>query len=156
MDVGGGASILGSRLLAEGFSDVTVLDIAASALAVARDEVGFTGNIVVADVREWRPERRYRVWHDRAVFHFLTTPEDRAAYRRTLDAAVEPDGWGLSEPSLPTAPSSVRDFRLFATTRPRSPPSSWVVRHGRPAGGTPHSLGCRAAVHVASAAACFP
>ena len=93
VDVGGGASILGSRLLAEGFTDVTVLDIAASALAVARDEVGFTGNIVVADVREWRPERRYRVWHDRAVFHFLTTPENRAAYHRTLDAAVEPDGW---------------------------------------------------------------
>ena len=93
VDVGGGASVLGSRLLAAGFSDVTVLDIADSALAVARDELGFTGNIVAADVRRWRPERRYRLWHDRAVFHFLTAPEDRAAYRQTLNAAVVPDGW---------------------------------------------------------------
>lgn len=93
VDVGGGASALGTRLLADGFSDVTVLDIAAPALAVARDELGFTGNTVVADVREWRPVRRYRLWHDRAVFHFLTAAEDRAAYRRTLEAAVDGDGW---------------------------------------------------------------
>ncbi|WP_370364925.1 trans-aconitate 2-methyltransferase [Catenulispora sp. GP43] len=93
VDVGGGASVLGSRLLADGFSDVTVLDIAESALAVARDELGFTGSTIAADVREWRPEHRYQLWHDRAVFHFLTAEEDRAAYRRTVDAAVEPDGW---------------------------------------------------------------
>lgn len=93
VDVGGGASALGTRLEADGFSDVTVLDIAGSALTVARDEVGFTGNTVVADVREWRPSRRYRLWHDRAVFHFLTAAEDRAAYRQTLEAAVEEGGW---------------------------------------------------------------
>jgi hypothetical protein len=93
VDVGGGASALGPRLLAEGFSEVTVLDIAASALVVARDELGFTGNTVVADVREWRPAQSYRLWHDRAVFHFLTAPEDRAAYHQTLETAVEEDGW---------------------------------------------------------------
>lgn len=93
LDVGGGASVLGGRLLAEGFSDVTVLDIAESALAVAREELGFTGNTVAADVREWRPERRYELWHDRGVFHFLTAPEDRAMYRQTLEAATGPDSW---------------------------------------------------------------
>jgi 2-polyprenyl-3-methyl-5-hydroxy-6-metoxy-1,4-benzoquinol methylase len=93
VDVGGGASALGIRLQAEGFTDVTVMDIAVSALDAAREELGFTGNTVVADVREWRPAGRYRLWHDRAVFHFLTDPEDRAAYRRTMDAAVEPEGW---------------------------------------------------------------
>jgi hypothetical protein len=93
VDVGGGASVLGTRLLADGFSDVTVLDIAEPALAVAREELGFTGNTVAADIREWQPEREYRLWHDRAVFHFLTTPEDRAAYRRTLEAATGSESW---------------------------------------------------------------
>lgn len=93
VDVGGGASVLGTRLLAAGFRDVTLLDIAESAVAMARDDLGFTGNMVTADVTGWRPQRRYRLWHDRAVFHFLTAAADREAYRRTLEAAIEPDGW---------------------------------------------------------------
>ena len=93
VDVGGGASVLGPRLTAAGFHDVTVLDIAESALIVARDELGFTGNMVAADVRYWQPDRRYRLWHDRAVFHFLVSDADRDAYRRTLASAVEADGW---------------------------------------------------------------
>jgi len=84
VDVGGGASVLGPRLTAAGFHEVTVLDIAQSALAVVRDELGFTGNMVAADIRQWQPHRRYRVWHDRAVFHFLVAEADRDAYRRTL------------------------------------------------------------------------
>ena len=93
VDVGGGASVLGSGLMAEGFNDVTVVDIAETALAVAREELGFTGNTIAADVRRWRPERRYRLWHDRAVFHFLTAPEDRAEYRRALEVGTGPDSW---------------------------------------------------------------
>jgi trans-aconitate methyltransferase len=93
IDVGGGASVLGTRLLADGFSDVTVLDIAEPALAVAREELGFTGNTIAADIRQWQPERWYALWHDRAVFHFLTAREDRAAYRRTVETATGPDSW---------------------------------------------------------------
>ena len=95
IDVGGGASRLVDALLAEGFSDVTVLDIAAAALQKSRARVGRDGDRVhwiAADITRWTPERRYRLWHDRAVFHFLTAPEDRAAYRRVLEAALAPGG----------------------------------------------------------------
>ncbi|NUP53265.1 MAG: class I SAM-dependent methyltransferase [Catenulispora sp.] len=93
IDVGGGASVLGLQLLAAGFRDVTLLDVAESAVATARDELGFTGNTVTADVTRWQPRRRYRLWHDRAIFHFLTAAADREAYRWTLEAAIDPDGW---------------------------------------------------------------
>jgi trans-aconitate methyltransferase len=89
----GGQATLGSRLLAEDLSDAMVLDAAALALIAARNELGFTGNTVAADVRGSRPNRQYRLCYDRAVLHFLTAPEDRVAYRQTLDAAVEPGGW---------------------------------------------------------------
>src|SRR5579859_3562500 len=90
IDVGGGASRLVDALLAAGFTDLTVLDIAATALQTSRARVGKAGERVqwiAADITRWQPGRRYRLWHDRAVFHFLTAPEDRLAYRRALEAA---------------------------------------------------------------------
>jgi 2-polyprenyl-3-methyl-5-hydroxy-6-metoxy-1,4-benzoquinol methylase len=87
IDIGGGASNLVDALLRRGWSDVTVLDIAASALAAAKARLGSGAEKVrweVADITEWHPSRCYDVWHDRAVFHFLTTPEQREAYRRAL------------------------------------------------------------------------
>jgi 2-polyprenyl-3-methyl-5-hydroxy-6-metoxy-1,4-benzoquinol methylase len=93
VDVGGGASSLVDHLLERGFSDLTVLDISAPAL----DEVGRRlGDAPVLllheDLLEWRPLRRYDVWHDRAVFHFLVTEPDRRRYIDTLQAAIRPDG----------------------------------------------------------------
>ena len=93
VDAGGGASSLGERLAADGFTDVTVVDIADPALSVAAGRPG--GERVTrvrADLLTWRPPRRYQVWHDRAVFHFLTEPEGRAAYLATLRAALVPGG----------------------------------------------------------------
>ena len=87
VDVGAGASRLADALLDIGFSDVTLLDIADSALDTSRARLGARADQVswqVADVRHWRPERRYAVWHDRAVFHFLTEAADREKYRHTL------------------------------------------------------------------------
>lgn len=95
IDVGGGASNLLDALLNRGWGDLTVLDIAAPALAAAKERLGADADKVhweVADITDWRPSRRYDIWHDRAVFHFLTTREQRDAYRRALRAGVVPGG----------------------------------------------------------------
>jgi SAM-dependent methyltransferase len=93
IDAGGGASLLAGRLAAAGFTDVTVVDVSAAALAAARRRPG--GDQITwinADLLAWRPPRAYQIWHDRAVFHFLTSPADRAAYLGTLRAALPGGG----------------------------------------------------------------
>jgi trans-aconitate methyltransferase len=93
IDVGGGASLLSSRLAGRGFTDVTVLDLSPHALEISsRQDPTGTVTHLHADLLTWRPERRYRIWHDRAVFHFLTRPEDRAIYRALLHQALLPGG----------------------------------------------------------------
>ncbi len=94
LDVGGGASTLVDDLVAAGFGDVTVLDISEQALAIARARIPAAPVAwLVQDVVRWEPTRRYQVWHDRAVFHFLLDDDDeRAAYRVTLRQALAPAG----------------------------------------------------------------
>jgi SAM-dependent methyltransferase len=95
IDIGAGASRLVDALLDEGFGSPTVLDLSPSALAVSRQRLGARGDDVAwieADITTWEPDRTYAVWHDRAVFHFLTTAEDRAGYARALSAALRPGG----------------------------------------------------------------
>lgn len=87
IDVGGGASNLVDALVRRGWTDITVLDIAAPALEAAKARLCSNAEEVhwqVADITEWEPPRSYEVWHDRAVFHFLTEPAQRALYRRAL------------------------------------------------------------------------
>lgn len=96
IDIGAGASLLTDELLARGYTDLTVLDIAAPALDVSRKRLGPRAELVrwiVADITVFRPERRYDVWHDRAVFHFLTDPEQRKAYRQALLAGTAPEAF---------------------------------------------------------------
>jgi len=96
IDVGGGASTLVDDLLASGMADVTVLDISAAALRLAQERLGdkaagvkwITGDITRVDL----PHAAYDIWHDRAVFHFLTDPADRAAYVEQVRRAVRPGG----------------------------------------------------------------
>ena len=96
IDVGGGASTLVDDLVAEGYSDLTVLDLSAAALSAARQRLGtqeskvrwIEADITAADL----PENRYDVWHDRAVFHFLTSPEEREAYVQKVFQSVKPGG----------------------------------------------------------------
>jgi 2-polyprenyl-3-methyl-5-hydroxy-6-metoxy-1,4-benzoquinol methylase len=95
IDIGGGASNLVDALLDRDWRDLTVLDIAASALEAAKRRLGEEAAKVhweVADITDWQPSRRYDVWHDRAVFHFLTEPEQRQAYRRALSAGTAAGG----------------------------------------------------------------
>jgi trans-aconitate methyltransferase len=93
MDVGGGASRLAAVLLDRGFRDLTVLDISANGMRYAQHHLrGQAGQVnwLTADVLRWHPARRYRVWHDRAVFHFLTTADQRHQYLTTLNTATSP------------------------------------------------------------------
>lgn len=96
IDVGGGASTLVDDLLANGYQDISVLDISGAALAAAKVRLGTQAAKVhwleanILDVR--LPERAYDVWHDRAVFHFLLTPEQRHTYVQTVLRSVKPGG----------------------------------------------------------------
>ena len=96
IDVGGGASTLVDDLLAQQFEDITVLDISAAALRTAQERVGPRAAQVAwleADITTVSLARHsYDVWHDRAVFHFLTRAEDRQRYVEAVRQAVKPGG----------------------------------------------------------------
>jgi trans-aconitate methyltransferase len=108
IDAGGGASPLTRALLDRGFRDLTVLDISATGVQHARDRLGSRADQVhwlAADVLTWQPRRHYRAWHDRAVYHFLTTDQHRQQYLHTLDTA--------------TAPGAIAVFGCFAPDGPQ-------------------------------------
>ena len=101
VDIGAGESTLIDALLARGYHDLTALAAAPHALDRARSRLIAAGQTTgaatvtweVTDVLTWRPKRRYRLWHDRAVFHFLTDPADRATYRDLAASTVAPGGF---------------------------------------------------------------
>jgi len=96
IDIGGGDSMLVDDLLAQGHGRINVLDLSAAALASARRRLGarakpvtwIEGDITTVTL----PFQAYDLWHDRAVFHFLTDPADRAAYVQQVMKAVKPGG----------------------------------------------------------------
>lgn len=96
IDVGGGASTLVDDLLQVGYQTLSVLDLSDTALATARKRLGsrasavqwMAANIMTVEL----PHHAYDVWHDRAVFHFLTTPQERHAYVEAVLRAVKPGG----------------------------------------------------------------
>jgi trans-aconitate methyltransferase len=95
VDIGGGASRLVDSLVARGFRHVAVLDISQAALDAARARLGEAASKVewvVADVTRWSPTHTFDIWHDRAAFHFLVDPADRAAYVARMKQAVRPGG----------------------------------------------------------------
>lgn len=96
IDVGAGESTLVDDLLARGYRNLCAMDLSSTALDVAKARLGANAtkvNWLVGDVRAFAFARHpYDVWHDRAVFHFLTDPNDRAAYVRQVGHAVNPGG----------------------------------------------------------------
>ncbi|GGI28054.1 class I SAM-dependent methyltransferase [Bradyrhizobium guangdongense] len=107
IDIGGGASRLADALLHEGYRNLAVLDLSANALDAAKQRIGPAASAVdwiVADATTWRPARTYDVWHDRAAFHFLTDPRDRAAYVERLRTAVAPGGHVIIATFAPDGP----------------------------------------------------
>jgi 2-polyprenyl-3-methyl-5-hydroxy-6-metoxy-1,4-benzoquinol methylase len=108
IDVGGGASTLVDDLLERGYRDVTVLDLSEAALDVARSRLGSRATLarwIAGDIRDAAlPEAAYDIWHDRAVFHFLVNPADRAAYVRQAMKAVRPGGHVIVATFAPDGP----------------------------------------------------
>jgi 2-polyprenyl-3-methyl-5-hydroxy-6-metoxy-1,4-benzoquinol methylase len=96
IDVGGGESTLVDDLLLRGYKNITVLDVSQTAIDLTKSRLGSAAEHVrwlVADVAEIELEpRAYDLWHDRAVFHFLTAREQRAAYVRQVARSVKPGG----------------------------------------------------------------
>ena len=95
IDVGGGSSTLVDKLYDEAYTDISVLDISGSALAHAKNRLADRADKVnwyEADVTCFKPPHRYAIWHDRAVFHFLTSRLDRERYVNVLKQALEPCG----------------------------------------------------------------
>ncbi len=107
IDIGGGASRLVDHLVSRGYQDLTVLDLSGSALGSARSRIGGKADRVTwitADVTLWQPSRSYDVWHDRAAFHFLTEPNDQAAYVVRLRRALRVGGHAIISTFAPDGP----------------------------------------------------
>lgn len=95
IDVGGGASMLVDKLCDDGYTNIGVLDISATALAFAKERLSDRACGVEwyeQDVTRFSPPHRFALWHDRAVFHFLTSKADRDKYVSVLKKALEPGG----------------------------------------------------------------
>lgn len=150
IDVGGGASTLIDALLEEGRGDLSVLDISSAALSTAQERLGSLASRVdwiVADVLGFTPSKRYALWHDRAVFHFLVDAHDRKRYLETLQRSLLPDGqitFAEDGPErcsgLPVARYDVASLQAIFGCR---------LRAGREhQGNASHPRRCRAALHL--------
>jgi len=107
IDVGAGASLLVDRLLQRGFRQPSILDISAQALEMARARLpaDATVNWIVSNITEFRPAVRYALWHDRALFHFLTDSLDRERYLAALRAGLTAQGQFIVAAFAPDGPS---------------------------------------------------
>jgi SAM-dependent methyltransferase len=95
LDAGGGASMLVDSLLELGYTNLTVLDISAAALAASRARLGDKAaqvEWIETDVTEFAAPRQFALWHDRAVFHFLTAAADRNRYLDVVRSALRSRG----------------------------------------------------------------
>ena len=108
IDIGGGASTLVDDLVAEGFQHISILDVSGTALQLARQRLGARAGVVnwiEADITQVElPEQAYDLWHDRAVFHFLTQPADRQHYIENVRQAVRKGGHVIIATFAPDGP----------------------------------------------------
>ena len=117
IDVGGGESTLVDDLLLRGYKNLTVLDISQTAIEVTKKRLGRATEQVrwlVGDIIEIELEpRAYDLWHDRAVFHFLTTPERRIAYVQQVTRAVKPGGHVIVSTFGPEGPTECSGLKVM-------------------------------------------
>ena len=95
IDVGGGASVLVDYLSKESFTNLTVLDISENAIAMAKKRLGDTAKSIewiVSDITQFDTSQKFSLWHDRALFHFLTEPSDREIYVNALIKTIKTEG----------------------------------------------------------------
>jgi 2-polyprenyl-3-methyl-5-hydroxy-6-metoxy-1,4-benzoquinol methylase len=119
IDVGAGWSTLVDHLVARGFTDLTAIDLSATALQTVRDRLGTAGKDVeleVADVLELRPTRQYALWHDRAVYHFLTEEDERQDYAGSLERSLRPGGWLVVATFGPDGPTTCSGLPIVRYT----------------------------------------
>ena len=118
LDVGGGWSALVDGLVGRGHSDVTVVDLSATALAKARARLDAAAGarFVQADVLDLDLGRRFALWHDRAVFHFLVDEAERDDYRASLARALEPGGWLVVATFGPDGPTTCSGLPIVRYT----------------------------------------
>ncbi|MBF0125236.1 MAG: class I SAM-dependent methyltransferase [Magnetococcales bacterium] len=152
IDVGAGASTLVDHLLALGYRQLTLLDISAAALSITRQRLGEQAAWVewlATDITQFQPHRSFTLWHDRAVFHFLTDANDRQRYVAALKQALYPSGYLIMATFAVDGPQQCSqlpvcrydidqlqhelgpDFTLLATTH---------ERHRTPAGKEQHFM----------------
>ena len=109
IDVGGGESTLVDDLLAQGFQNITILDVSHAAIETTKKRLGQLAERVhwlVVDITQVELEQRvFDVWHDRAVFHFLTALQDRAAYVCQVARSVKPGGHVIVSTFGPEGPT---------------------------------------------------
>ena len=95
IDVGGGASAFADCLQSRGYKNVTVLDISSAAIELSQKRLGERSRTITwyaTDITEFEPPHSYALWHDRAVFHFLTNPSERRKYVEVLKRSVPANG----------------------------------------------------------------
>jgi len=117
IDIGGGESTLVDDLLARGYEDLTVLDISSTAIEVAQQRLGDAAKMVkwiAGDITNVNlPSQSYNFWHDRAVFHFLTTSDQRSAYVRQVEKAVRSGGNLLISTFGPEGPTKCSGLEVM-------------------------------------------
>ncbi len=120
IDVGGGASTLADDLIRQGFQDITVIDISGKALEIAKSRLGHEASKVTwieSDILESDfNHREYDLWHDRAVFHFLTTELERNQYKEKMDKHLIKGGFAI--------------LSIFADDGPEKCSGLTIRRHG--------------------------
>lgn len=119
IDVGGGASTLMDHLLATGYRDITVLDIARTAIERAQQRIGDRSQLIKwaeGDVTSYSPGQQFDIWHDRAVFHYLTLDHDRECYLKTLHKALKPGGQVIIATFSESGPSQCSGLEVVRYT----------------------------------------
>lgn len=107
IDIGGGDSHLMDHLLMKGFRNLSVLDISSTALEKAKARLGDRASLVkfiASDITKFDPVEKYKLWHDRATFHFLTSLEDVEKYLKIANRAVADDGYLIVSTFSKTGP----------------------------------------------------
>jgi ubiquinone/menaquinone biosynthesis C-methylase UbiE len=107
IDVGGGDSHLVDHLLVKGFKFLTVLDISSVALDKTKERLGTNSKFVkfiASDITKFDPHEKYKLWHDRAAFHFLTSSEDVTTYLEIANRAITPGGYLIVSTFSKTGP----------------------------------------------------
>ncbi len=119
IDVGAGWSTLVDHLVERGYRDLTAIDLSATALRTVRERLGAGGADVtldVADVLDFRPGRQFSLWHDRAVFHFLTEQDERQDYLASVQRCLAPGGWLVVATFGPDGPTTCSGLPIVRYT----------------------------------------